>query len=165
MKQTKEKELSPALRALADPTRLKILLMLEGKPRTVNEIVEFFDLSQPTISRHLQTLAAADLVIREQHGREVTYRLNPERIGNVCVSLAACFPCCCVSVVSTNQPGCDPTVRIVEIESTDNRSDSSEQQATVRNAKADDEENPKKKNSRSGHKPKNSRTNSKGDTE
>lgn len=164
MKQAKEKELSPALRALADPTRLKILLMLEGKPRTVNEIVEFFDLSQPTISRHLQTLAAADLVIREQHGREVTYRLNPERIGNVCVSLAACFPCCCVSVVSTTQPGCDPSVRVVEIESTDNQGDSPGQ-ATAREANADDQKNTEKKNSRSGHKPKNKATNSKGDTQ
>ena len=151
MKQTKEKELSPALRALADPTRLKILLMLEGKPRTVNEIVEFFDLSQPTISRHLQTLAVADLVIRQQHGRVVTYRLNPERIGNVCVSLAACFPCCCVSVVSTTQPGCDPAVRLVDIESKGSPS-SGETMKT------------KKANSRSGHKPKNIRTKSKGDT-
>ena len=91
-------ELSPALRAMADSTRLKILLMLEAKPRTVGEIVTFFDLSQPTITRHLQTLASAGLVRRIRKGQSVLYELNAEVLRTVCVSLVACFPCCCVSI-------------------------------------------------------------------
>ncbi len=83
-----------ALKALADPTRMKIMLMLEGRRRTVNEIVEFFELSQPTISRHLQTLADADLVKREKSGQKVYYSLNGDTLGAVCVGLAAAFPCC-----------------------------------------------------------------------
>jgi ArsR family transcriptional regulator len=90
--------LPPALRALADPTRLKIMLMLEGKKRTVGEIVDFFALSQPTISRHLQALAAAGLVRRERQGQRVYYGIATERLRDVCVDLAACFPCCCVAV-------------------------------------------------------------------
>jgi DNA-binding transcriptional ArsR family regulator len=91
-------ELPPALRALADPTRLKIMLMLEGRPRTVGEIVDFFDFSQPTITRHLQTLLAANLVRREKKGQCVTYATNTENIREVCIELTGCFPSCCCTV-------------------------------------------------------------------
>ena len=96
--QAETNPLPPALRALADPTRLKIMLMLEGKRRTVGEIVRFFALSQPTISRHLQTLSAAGLVRREKVGQRVYYAINTDRLGMVCIELASCFPCCCVEV-------------------------------------------------------------------
>ena len=92
-----------ALKALADPTRMKIMLMLEGCRRTVNEIVEFFDLSQPTISRHLQTLADAALVKREKSGQKVYYSLNGGALGDICIGLATSFPCCCVTVTSAPQ--------------------------------------------------------------
>ena len=55
-------DLPSALRALAEPSRLAILLLLERRPRTVGEVVLRSALSQPTVSRHLQTLAAAGLV-------------------------------------------------------------------------------------------------------
>jgi len=90
--------LSAALRALSDQTRLKIVLMLEGKPRTVGEVVDFFDLTQPTISRHLQTLTVAGLVVRRREGQRVYYALNTESVRDMCVQLTACFPCCCVTV-------------------------------------------------------------------
>jgi ArsR family transcriptional regulator len=89
---------SPALRALSDATRLKILLMLEGRRRTVGEIVGFFELSQPTITRHLQTLADAGLVKREKEGQKVYYSVDGSALGAVCVGLASTFPCCCVSI-------------------------------------------------------------------
>lgn len=95
--------LPPALRALSDPTRLKIMLMLEGRDRTVGEIVDFFELSQPTISRHLQTLTAAGLVKRTKKAQRVYYGLNTERVKATCVSLAACFPCCCEEVTASIQ--------------------------------------------------------------
>ena len=93
-----QNDLPPALRALADPTRLRIMLMLEGRERTVGEIVDFFDLSQPTISRHLQTLTAAGLVRRTKKAQRVYYGINTERVQATCVTLAACFPCCCMEV-------------------------------------------------------------------
>jgi DNA-binding transcriptional ArsR family regulator len=80
---------------MADPTRLRILLVLEAKPRTVGEIVTFFDLSQPTITRHLQALAAAGLVKRNRNGQSVRYELNVEILKSVCLTLVGCFPCCC----------------------------------------------------------------------
>jgi DNA-binding transcriptional ArsR family regulator len=101
-KTTKQKDLSPVLRAMADGTRLKILLMLEAKPRTVTEIVNFFDLSQPTITRHLQTLTGAGLVKRIRKGQNVQYELAVDKVKMVCSDLVACFPCCCISM-KTNE--------------------------------------------------------------
>jgi len=96
--------LPDSFRALADTTRMKIMLMLEGRRRTVNEIVEFFDLSQPTISRHLQTLADAGLVKREKQGQKVYYSINGGALSAVCIGLASSFPCCCVTVTPKPEP-------------------------------------------------------------
>ena len=96
--------LSGALRALADPTRLRILFLLEGKRRTVGEIVEFFALSQPAVSRHLQTLTAAGLVERRREAQKVFYSTHALNVGALCVSLADSFPCGCV-VVRRTAPG------------------------------------------------------------
>ena len=97
-KESDDKMLGTAFRALAETTRLKILLMLEAKPRTVGEIVDFFDLSQPTITRHLQSLLEAGLVTRTKKAQKVYYGLNADSIMNLCTELVACFPCCCVTI-------------------------------------------------------------------
>jgi DNA-binding transcriptional ArsR family regulator len=57
--------------ALADPTRRAILSRLAEKEATVNELVEPFQLAQPTISKHIKVLEAAGLVSR---GREAQFR-------------------------------------------------------------------------------------------
>ena len=57
--------------ALADPTRRAILSRLASGEATVNELVEPFALSQPTISKHLKVLEHAGLVSR---GREAQFR-------------------------------------------------------------------------------------------
>jgi DNA-binding transcriptional ArsR family regulator len=98
-----DSRLTPAFRAMADGTRLKILLMLESQPRTVGEIVSFFHLSQPTITRHLQTLTAAGLVRRKRQGQHVAYELDADNLRSICVGLTACFPCCCITVSSEGQ--------------------------------------------------------------
>ena len=98
-----DKALAPALLALADKTRLRILLMLEAKPRTVGEIVDFFDLSQPTITRHLQHLLKAGLVIRQKQAQKAFYRLNADKIKDFCLELVGCFPCCCMTVPITQK--------------------------------------------------------------
>lgn len=101
-------EMPNTFRALADHTRLKILLMLEGRPRTVGEIVDFFDLSQPTISRHLQTLTAAGLAIRKRKAQKVYYAVHPENMRVLCTGLALSFPCCQMEVItiSTSKEEC-----------------------------------------------------------
>lgn len=63
--------LSVTLSALADPTRRAILARLSLGAATVNEIAEPFDISLPSISRHLKVLEGAGLISR---GREAQWR-------------------------------------------------------------------------------------------
>lgn len=63
-------------KALADPTRRKILKMLREKDLTAGEISEEFDISKPSISHHLNLLKQAKLVLSEKQGQNVLYSLN-----------------------------------------------------------------------------------------
>ncbi|HEV8390115.1 MAG TPA: metalloregulator ArsR/SmtB family transcription factor [Dongiaceae bacterium] len=62
--------------ALADPTRRAILARLAGGEATVNELVAPFDLSQPTISKHLKVLEGAGLVSRGRNAQFRPVRIN-----------------------------------------------------------------------------------------
>lgn len=70
--------------ALADPTRRAILARLSAGEATVNELVAPFDLSQPTISKHLKVLEGAGLVSR---GRDAQFR--PVRLNAAPLASAA----------------------------------------------------------------------------
>lgn len=63
--------LSVTLSALSDPTRRAILARLSLGEATVNELAEPFDMSLPSISRHLKVLETAGLISR---GREAQWR-------------------------------------------------------------------------------------------
>lgn len=63
-------------RALADPTRRRILELLKNRPMSAGEIAEHFSTSQPTVSRHLSILKNADLVWDEKRGQYIIYHLN-----------------------------------------------------------------------------------------
>lgn len=64
-------QLSAAFRALADPTRRAILARLALGDADVSQLMEPFDLSQPTISKHLNVLERAGLIAR---GRDAQRR-------------------------------------------------------------------------------------------
>ena len=63
-------------KALADPTRRRILELLETDGLTAGELAAHFDISKPTLSHHLATLKAAGLVTDEHHGQNIVYSLN-----------------------------------------------------------------------------------------
>jgi len=63
-------------KALADPSRRRILQLLREREMTAGEIAECFDLSKPTLSGHFAVLREADLVSADKHGTTITYRLN-----------------------------------------------------------------------------------------
>ena len=65
-------------RAVADPTRRKILDRLRGQELSVGELQSGFRISQPAISRHLSVLRQARLVERTRAGRSNVYRLNAQ---------------------------------------------------------------------------------------
>ncbi|HUP23560.1 MAG TPA: autorepressor SdpR family transcription factor [Thermoanaerobaculia bacterium] len=81
-------------KALSDPTRQQILELLEQRERNVGEIVCNFNLSQPTISRHLSVLKEADLVVDQRQGQNVIYRLNEETLSNSMLEFFARFASC-----------------------------------------------------------------------
>jgi len=66
-----EDSLTITLSALADPTRRAILARLSHGAATVNELAEPFDISLPSVSRHLKVLEGAGLISR---GREAQWR-------------------------------------------------------------------------------------------
>jgi ArsR family transcriptional regulator, arsenate/arsenite/antimonite-responsive transcriptional repressor len=65
-----------AFRALADPTRRRILRLLRERRRTSGEIADAFPSSWPTISRHLAVLRSAGLIVRERKGQFIEYDVN-----------------------------------------------------------------------------------------
>ena len=65
-------------KALAAPTRRRILDNLKDRPRTTGELcVEFPDLDRCTVMQHLRVLQEADLVIAQRNGRQRWNHLNP----------------------------------------------------------------------------------------
>ena len=68
---THKDSLSLTFAALADPTRRKMLAILADGERTVTQLAEPFDMTQPAISKHLRVLERAGLIVR---GREAQWR-------------------------------------------------------------------------------------------
>ncbi|KAB2917943.1 MAG: metalloregulator ArsR/SmtB family transcription factor [Hyphomicrobiaceae bacterium] len=70
-----------ALKAVAEPTRLRILVLLASGELNVKDLTRILGQSQPRISRHLKLLAEAALVERAPEGSWVYFRLAEEGEG------------------------------------------------------------------------------------
>lgn len=68
--------LQNTLKALADPIRREILNMLKAGRLSAGEIVEHFDVTGASISRHLSVLKDADLIRDTREGKYIYYELN-----------------------------------------------------------------------------------------
>ena len=71
-------------RALGEPMRLKILQVVCGGPRTVNDIVAAVGATQANISKHLAMLAAVGVLAREKVGQCVYYGLKDQLAVKMC---------------------------------------------------------------------------------
>lgn len=69
--------------AIADPTRRAILILVAAQSMTAGAIASNFDTARPTVSKHLQILTECELLEQEQNGRQVYYRLNPQKIKEI----------------------------------------------------------------------------------
>jgi ArsR family transcriptional regulator len=78
-------------KALADDTRQQILVMLLDGEKCVSDIVEVFDMSQPTISHHLSILKRFNLVTSRKEGKLVFYDINRNNVVECCGQLMAKF--------------------------------------------------------------------------
>jgi len=70
-------ETQPIFRALADPTRRDILLMLRDKEMTIAEVAENFDMTRAAVKKHLTVLSDGGLINVRAQGRERFNALNP----------------------------------------------------------------------------------------
>ncbi|MCT8990580.1 metalloregulator ArsR/SmtB family transcription factor [Chelativorans sp. SCAU2101] len=66
------------LKAAAEPSRLRILLLLSHADLTVSDLTEVLNQSQPRVSRHLKLLLDAGLIVRYQEGSWAFFRLAEE---------------------------------------------------------------------------------------
>ena len=69
--------------AISDPTRRAILALLTSQAMTAGAIASNFDVSRPTISKHIQILNECDLVKSNQQGREIYYELKIEKMKEI----------------------------------------------------------------------------------
>jgi DNA-binding transcriptional ArsR family regulator len=69
---------SVILKLLGDRTRLTIMALLQIKELCVCELLEVFDMSQPSISQHLRKLKDAGLVKEERRGQWIYYSINTD---------------------------------------------------------------------------------------
>lgn len=67
-----------SLRALSDPTRLRIVSLLQRDELSVNELQEITRMGQSRISTHLALLLDSELVQSRREGKRTFYRLNPQ---------------------------------------------------------------------------------------
>lgn len=65
-----------AFKAIADPTRRKILSLLKSGDLTAGEIASHFDMQKPSVSHHLKILKQADLIQDQRVGQHIYYSLN-----------------------------------------------------------------------------------------
>jgi ubiquinone/menaquinone biosynthesis C-methylase UbiE/DNA-binding transcriptional ArsR family regulator len=66
-----------SLRALADPTRLRLLALLDKDEVSVNELQQITGLGQSRISTHLRLLQEAGLLQSRREGKRTFYRMDP----------------------------------------------------------------------------------------
>ncbi|MGD2207143.1 MAG: metalloregulator ArsR/SmtB family transcription factor [Anaerolineae bacterium] len=78
-------------KALSDNTRQHILVMLLEGEKCVSDIVDAFDMSQPTISHHLSVLKRFGLVTSRKEGKLVFYDINRNNVVECCGQLMAKF--------------------------------------------------------------------------
>lgn len=80
------KTLAPIIaifKAVSDPTRLKILLLIAEHAFSVNEIAGRLEISQSAISHQLQTLRQLGLVEGLRKGKEIHYQLTDQHIKEI----------------------------------------------------------------------------------
>jgi len=68
--------MNSVFKALADPTRRKVLELLRQCPMTAGELSEHFPVSRPTMSAHFAVLREADLIEANKIGTSIIYQLK-----------------------------------------------------------------------------------------
>ena len=85
-------ELAARLKAIAEPTRLRLLSLIAAQPdqeACVCDLTDPVGLSQPTVSHHLKILVDAELLTRDKRGVWAYYQLVPDRLVQLTAALTS----------------------------------------------------------------------------
>ncbi len=74
--------------ALVSPYRREIIKLLKWKNLSAGEIAEHFDISQPSVSRHLDVLKRAEIVTTERKANQIIYSLNLSVLDEMYIQLS-----------------------------------------------------------------------------
>jgi DNA-binding transcriptional ArsR family regulator len=83
--------MSNVFKALADPTRRRVLQLLQKAPMSAGDLAEHFDVTKPTMSAHFAVLMGADLIEAEKQGRSITYRLKMSVLEEALLGFSQAF--------------------------------------------------------------------------
>jgi len=72
-----------AFRALADPTRREILVMLRQKDLTIAQVADNFDMTRAAVKKHLTVLSDGGLITVQSSGRERINTFNPNGMSPI----------------------------------------------------------------------------------
>lgn len=75
-------------KALSDPVRREILVMLKDGRMSAGEIAEHFDMTNATVSYHLSVLKKADLVWETKEKNYIYYNLNTSVVEEIMLWLS-----------------------------------------------------------------------------
>lgn len=76
------------LKALADESRMKIIILLSEHCYCVGALADKLDISRPAVSQHMNVLAAAGLVCKEKRGYYSHYRVNFETLEQLAAQIS-----------------------------------------------------------------------------
>jgi ArsR family transcriptional regulator len=74
---------SMLFKALADPTRCRVMRMLTAEKRCACQLLSRLEVSQPTLSHHMAVLVAAGLVVAEKKGKWVWYGIDVSGVDSL----------------------------------------------------------------------------------
>jgi ArsR family transcriptional regulator, cadmium/lead-responsive transcriptional repressor len=100
--ETRESALARLGRALADPTRCRILLALLDGVHYPGKLADRLDLTRSNVSNHLACLRGCGLVAATYEGRQVRYALADPHLARALADLVDAVP-----AVDTDEPGVD----------------------------------------------------------
>src|SRR5262245_29369435 len=84
--------MNEAFKALADPTRRKILQLLRRGEMTAGELARHFDMAKPSVSHHFNVLKQADLITSRREGQQIWYALNTTVVEDLLSIIWDLFP-------------------------------------------------------------------------
>ena len=75
--------------AIADPSRRRVLdLLVQGRATTATSLAQNVPFSRQAVVKHLVVLEHAGLINRQKEGREVRFRIDPERLNDAAHAMA-----------------------------------------------------------------------------